>query len=101
MSALPVLEVVGSMPLGSGGKPRQSAQLLQGLAHPLRLGGNALRLLPGVALGHAQQLCPLAPLGHPQPHPVAAVPAQQLLQGLRILRRAATQISFGAAPRPA
>ena len=79
--------VVGLYAVGPGGKPRQSAQLLQGLAHPLRLGGNALRLLPGVALGHAQQLCPLASLGHPQPYPVTAVPAQQLLQGLRVLRQ--------------
>ena len=73
--------------MGPGGKPRQGAQLLQSLACALRLRGNALRLLPGVALGHAQQLRSLAPLGHPQPHPVAAVPAQQLLQGLRVLRQ--------------
>ena len=78
--------IVGFQPPGGLRQPRQGSQLLQGLAGALGIGGDALHLLPGVAAGHAQQLRPLPPLGHPQGHPVAAAARQQGGEGVHILR---------------
>ena len=62
--------------------------------------GDALHLLTGIAPGHPQQLCPLAPLGDPQQSPGGLPGPSAGRRGSRMSSTGSgSRISDGSAPR--